>query len=254
VARETLRALVIGDPDPDHPLPIARSEAVAVAKALSARRMEVHLCIGAPDANGRGTFSHPETSRFVAPADLFRIIARLQGGCYDLVHFAGHGTFSADTPELSGWLFAGNEVLTPAMLENTENAPALIFANACLSGALAHDPRDTSADAAGAERRRRWRGEAQLVASLADEFLRRGVADYIGTAWPVPDALASEFATTFYQTLLDSSEMTLGGAMQKARAQIHAKRDGNAHRESAWAAYQHYGDPTRRLNATGTGA
>jgi hypothetical protein len=234
---ERLRALVIGDPDPDHPLAGARDEAVAVAEALKGR-MTVDLCIGAPDANDRGT--HPlGDDKFAKPADLFRIIERLQSGRYDLVHFAGHATFSPEAPELSGWLFADGEVLTPAMLENTESAPALIFANACLSGSL------STGTAGPADARQPSRSDALLVASLADEFLRRGVADYIGTAWPVPDGPARAFAETFYKTLFADPSKHLGGAVQDARVHLYNTRPTNSDRESAWAAYQHYGDPTR---------
>jgi hypothetical protein len=234
-----LRALVIGDPDPDHPLAGARDEAVAVAQALRSR-MSVDLCIGAPDANGFGTHDlDPPNAKFAKPADLFRIIDRLQSGRYDLVHFAGHARFSPEAPELSGWLFGDGEVLTPAMLENTENAPALIFANACLSGSL------SPGAARPAEGRHSPRDDALLVASLADEFLRRGVADYIGTAWPVPDGPARTFAATFYKTLLEEPSKHLGGALQEARMHLYDARSKNSDRESAWAAYQHYGDPTR---------
>jgi hypothetical protein len=238
---ERLRALVIGDPDPDHPLAGARDEAVAVSQVLrSQSRMSVDLCIGAPDANGFGTHDlDPPNGRFAKPADLFRIIDRLQSGRYDLVHFAGHARFSPEAPELSGWLFADGEVLTPAMLENTENAPALIFANACLSGSLSPG----AASSAGGKTSPR--DDALLVASLADEFLRRGVADYIGTAWPVPDGPARTFAEIFYKTLFEDPSKHLGGALQEARMHLYDNRPKNSTRESAWAAYQHYGDPTR---------
>ena len=79
---------------------------------------------------------------------------------------------------------------------------------------------------------------------LADKFFKRGVYDYIGTAWEVRDEPARAFAEAFYETLLSpGSSGTIGEAVQTARQRLYKQTEYG----TAWAAYQHYGDPTRRL-------
>ena len=57
-----------------------------------------------------------------------------------------------------------------------------------------------------------------FVASLADEFFRRGVSDYIGTAWEVPSVPAKMFAMSFYKALLDQAHpYSIGEAVRLAR-------------------------------------
>jgi hypothetical protein len=92
--------------------------------------------------------------------------------------------------------------------------------------------------------------ESALAPSLADEFFRRGVQDYVGTAWPIDDAGAVLFATTFYDALLPDpgasleAPTTIGEALLKARGAL-ADPDRVRTCGSLWAAYQHYGDPRR---------
>lgn len=247
-----LRALVIGDPDDS--LPGAREEAKRVWKLLLKRGdIDADLYLGSPVASDRGRITaRPDAeARAARPADLFEIMERLQSGRYDLVHFAGHAAFSEKAPDLSGWVFGVNDMLTPAMLENVDRQPTLIFANACLSASFSpggrDDKEDADADGSVSAKEAQRRGDALLVASLADEFLRRGVADYIGTAWEVPDEMAVAFAEVFYGTLLDDSDATLGQAVQAARKLLYENRKSFGAWEAVWAAYQHYGDPARTL-------
>lgn len=234
---ERLKALVIGDPDDS--LEFARAEAKAVAEVLRDRGIDVVLRIGAPDELGLGRHG-------ADPADLFDVITLLQSGEFDLVHYSGHAVFNPEFPDQSGWLFAGGEVFTPAKLENVERPPRLIVANACTSAALS-----TTAGSAPAEGQRQLRRalDARIVASLADEFFRRGVADYIGTAWEVPEGPARLFAEKFYAALLGdgAAGTTLGKAVQAARSALYDRREHWGELGTVWAAYQHYGDPTRTL-------
>ena len=82
-----------------------------------------------------------------------------------------------------------------------------------------------------------------LVASLADEFFKRGVSDYIGAAWEIPSDPAKTFAEEFYKALLVPGGR-IGPAVRKARAALYESRQDWL---AAWAAYQHYGDPTRSI-------
>ena len=165
--------------------------------------------------------AHPTNSSLgphagIPPADLFEIVALLQRGKYDLVHYSGHAMFDPEQPDRCGWLFAKGEILTASKLENVDQPPRLIVANACLSAQLAQMLATAAGHAGGAGgagaadpnagpppgRHAQQRGDARIVAGLADEFFRRGVADYIGTAWEVPDKPAQMFAETFYEALL----------------------------------------------------
>jgi CHAT domain-containing protein len=68
---------------------------------------------------------------------------------------------------------------------------------------------------------------------LAEAFLRGGVANYVGTYWPVGDASAKDFAETFYTDLIKGQ--TIGNALNTARQAI-------ADTSVDWADYIHYGD------------
>ena len=88
-----------------------------------------------------------------------------------------------------------------------------------------------------------------LLPGLADEFFKRGVRNYVGTAWEVSDLGAITFATELYGTLLPdaataSTGSTLGTAMLHARQKL---KDMEANFGALWAAYQHYGDPDYRF-------
>ena len=251
ISRDRLKALVIGDPDDS--LEYARREAQAVAELLGARGIEVVLRLGAPDELRLGKYG-------TDPADLFDVITLLQSGEFDLVHYSGHAMFNAEYPDQSGWIFAEGEVFTPAKLEHVDRPPNLIFANACTSAALSPGsaaPRATAKPVvrgAGTQPRPRHASDARIVASLADEFFRRGVADYIGTAWEVPERPAKIFADKFYKALLGhgssgagANGATLGRAVQAARHALYTQRRKWGELGTVWAAYQHYGDPTRTL-------
>jgi CHAT domain-containing protein len=133
-----------------------------------------------------------------------------------------------------GWVFKSG-LLTARELERLAAPPLLVVANACLSAR-------TSAKG----------DRPDLLPSLADEFFRRGVRDYVGTAWEVNDEGAGLFAETFYRALLGTSAPPLGEAVRAARRALFERR---ALFGSLWAAYQHYGDPATRLQVgTASGA
>ena len=231
-----LRALVVGDPgDPGmgHSLPGARREAQRVADLLRSRGVDVVELVGAPDAAGGGPLPG------IAPATRIDVLHHLLTGGFDLLHYCGHGDFDPAEPDRAGWLFRGG-LLTSRELEGMALAPRLVVANACLSGLASTVTRSGTAVAV--------RGETDLLPGLADEFFRRGVRDYVGTAWEVNDEGAILFAETFYDGVLPApglppADVTYGQAMLKARRTLAAA----GLYEALWAAYQHYGDPTGSL-------
>ena len=232
--RAAFRALVIGDPgDPreGHDLPGARREAIEVARFLKEQAIEVEARIGAPSSR------RTEQRSDFAPAGRLEVLELLLSGRFDLVHYCGHGYYDPQHPEKVGWVFEGG-LLTAREIERIEQAPRLIVANACLSGRI-------SERVAGGGTPWRGRDDSGLLPTLADEFFKRGVRDYVGTAWEVSDEGAILFAKTLYGRLLsDGPDSTLGDAMLAARKALYGRRDAY---DTLWAAYQHYGDPATRL-------
>jgi pimeloyl-ACP methyl ester carboxylesterase len=230
-----LRALIVGDPgDPTegHNLPGARDEALRVREILLGHRVEVTALIGAPTSSRRGL------PRGVAAATRVEVLSQLMHGRWDILHYCGHGDFDPSDPTRVGWVFAGG-LLTAREIERLDEVPALIVANACLSGR-------TSQALEGGRRVERDRSETGLLPSLADEFFRLGVRNYVGTAWAVNDVGAVEFAKAFYETLLatDGVKPTVGEAMRVGRQALYARSRSFG---KLWAAYQHYGDPVAKL-------
>ncbi|MEY4375765.1 MAG: hypothetical protein RJB26_315 [Pseudomonadota bacterium] len=150
-----------------------------------------------------------------------RILSALRRGEFDVVHYAGHAMFDEVNPAESGLVCARREVLRGADLATLSTPPYLMLANACESGRVR-----------GPAQRLR---QAALTTSLAEAFLRAGIAHYIGTWWPVADGPAATFATRFHTRLLQGA--TLGAAVLAARTAVHQQGSGD------WADYLHYGDP-----------
>ena len=69
---------------------------------------------------------------------------------------------------------------------------------------------------------------------LAEAFLLGGLANFVGTYWPVGDFAAKTFADKLYAGLLAGK--TLGDAVQEGRAAIRP-------RSPDWADYILYGNP-----------
>ena len=204
-----LRALVIGDPGSgSYRLEEARREALAVAHLLRGAGAEVTALIG------------HETATMLA-------VLRQLGTAFDILHYAGHGDFDPKDPAHAGWVFGDGQFFTARELGGAQYVPRLVVANACLTASLAGN-------------------EAQLLPGLADEFFKRGVRNYVGTAWPVHDTGAVDFARHFYGALLDpAGGASLGESMLRARQALKAREEAYG---ALWAAYQHYGDPGLRIS------
>jgi len=227
------RALVIGDPgDPakGQNLPGARREALRVAEILKAKGLEEVACyVGARNDPDQPSLGVPAATRI-------DVLDRLLEGGWDILHYSGHGDFTPDEPDHAGWVFQDG-LLTSRELERVDTAPRLVVANACLSSLTSEVGPGGSVVG---------RSDAQLVATLADEFFRRGVRDYVGTAWEVNDEGAIQFAEALYEALLTGTNVdcSLGAAILKARRALAAQQEVFG---ALWAAYQHYGDPTASL-------
>jgi pimeloyl-ACP methyl ester carboxylesterase len=211
-AEQPFRALIIGDPAADDPLPGAQDEAEQVRELLSQfkgpRRIDVTALIGPQDATRT------------------RVMHELIMGEFDIVHYAGHCMFDTGNPTDSGWIFTGGKKLRAHELGRVRRMPRFVFSNACESGITPERASERN---------------AALGPSFAEAFFARGVRNFICTGWPVGDVAALEFAKEFYGRLLGGAP--IHNAMREARLVIQTREDG----VYTWGAYQHYGDPYWRL-------
>jgi len=151
-----------------------------------------------------------------------RVREALGSGAFDAVHYAGHAFFEARDPGTSGILCAGGEVLSGADLADLSSLPALVCFNACESGRVR------------AARGRTRKPRIVESAGVAEAFMRGGLANYLGTYWPVEDAAALAFAETFYACLLEGAP--IGAAVLAGRRSVREIRSPD------WADYILYGD------------
>jgi len=215
------KALIIADParEPELQLSGARREGVRLKEYF--RKLQIDLrdridlqfqaCIGFEEC------------------DIVKILNLIFNEEFDLIHFAGHGTFDADDPPKSGWVFGENLILSAHEIFRLRRVPRLVFANACFSSGL---PTVES---------------NRQLAGLAEAFFDRGIENYIGAGWQVSDEHAVRFAQTFYRKTIENG-LTLGEALSESRMSIspqHAK--GILPTDSTWDAYQHYGNPNAQL-------
>ena len=126
----------------------------------------------------------------------------IQSGKYDVIHYAGHAAFDEISPARSGLLCAGGTPLTGADLASVSNLPTVVFFNACESGRVRRAVSSTRA----AARTRASRSQVRLRhindgVGLAKAIYVGGVANFLGTYWPVGDFAAKTFADRFYAGL-----------------------------------------------------
>ncbi|MEO6809874.1 MAG: CHAT domain-containing protein, partial [Isosphaeraceae bacterium] len=238
--QSVLRVLVVADPARDNTLPGAEEEGLAVAELFESfntladrerwpQRFQVTRLIGSFEAT---------------PTAVLRELAVRR---YDVLHYAGHCFFDPQEPERSGWIFSDGVVISAYELQRIDRVPPLVFANACESGITPDRTGERS---------------AAMVPSFAEAFFAQGVANYVGTAWPVDDIAARRFATILYGALLGLDVGPLGEspaeigtnsislmpqpmhqAILRARVAIARTPGGRG----TWGAYQHYGNPYYRL-------
>lgn len=166
------------------------------------------------------------------------LLKAFSSGRYDMVHYAGHGFFDPQQRGRSGLFCANGEVLSGLDLATVDNLPTLMFFNACETA------RVRGADAA-IEPARDTPAAVQGGVGFAEALLRGGIANFIGTYWPVQDITAGTFAASFYESLLQGN--TLNEALLNSRHELQKLGDSPAPQD--WADYVFYGDPDFRLKA-----
>jgi CHAT domain-containing protein len=212
-----LRVLLVVDPTGD--LPGAAAEGAALQEMLRDRATPLDVLQG-------------------REATRSRVLALLGAGTYDVLHFAGHAYFDAAAPGNGGLVCAGKEVLRGADLASLGALPSLIFCNACEAARVRkrqqRPPRARAATGPAGARR--------SMTGIAEAFLSGGVANFLGTHWPVGDEAAAAFSRTLYETLLRGE--TLGAAVLGARRRVAGIPSID------WADYVHYGNAEFRLVTT----
>lgn len=162
------------------------------------------------------------------------VLDHLRSEEFDVIHYAGHASFDPEAPGESG-IVCADGVLRALDLLNLRSLPPLLFFNACEAGRLRRAPART--------RTRRPRHDTRKAlgnaVGFAEAFMRYGVANFIGTYWPVGDASAATFARAFYALLLSGAP--LGEALLAGRKAVKASGSVD------WADYIHYGDPRFRI-------
>lgn len=164
------------------------------------------------------------------------VLGELASGRYDLLHYAGHAFFDPELPERSGLLCHGDEPLTGTDLGTIGNLPKLVFFNACESGRLRRRGRNPAAPSRKAKEHASMPNadiRRERVAP-AEAFLSGGIANFIGTYWPVGDESAEVFSKTFYSGLLAGK--SIGTAILESRRAINELGSVD------WSDYIHYGD------------
>jgi CHAT domain-containing protein len=162
-----------------------------------------------------------------------RLLEHFRSGDYDIVHYAGHAFFDPTAPDRGGLLCAPPDRDNPSVLSGADLAgigqlPILVFLNACESG------RTRGGKKTPAKKPQRVEPLRELV-SAAEAFMRGGVANFLGTYWPVGDAAALAFADTFYAAVIAGKP--LGPAITEGRLAV--QKGGSPD----WADYIHYGSP-----------
>lgn len=166
------------------------------------------------------------------------ILGKLASGRYDIVHYCGHAFFDPANRDACGLVCAQEEVLTGREVAGIAKLPFLMVLNGCQSaktrrGGKAPAKRKSAGRTAG------WTAAAQTI---AETMLCSGIANLVGTYWPVDDAGAQRFAVGFYQKLLAGD--ALGSAVKAARWELYP-------RNSDWANYALFGNPMARLGPEG---
>lgn len=210
-------ALVIGDPDLKgfkefKQLDGAKKEAEQVAAMFSGANL-----ITTPKIN--------------APAT--EIIRALFKDNYKIIHLAGHGVYNRDKNKPTGMVIGNNVYLTTEEISQLPSVPEFVFVNCCHLGKVeAQGTGDLNIN-------------YRLAANIGTELIGNGVKAVIAAGWAVNDDAALDFTTKFYECMFKGD--TFGEAVLKARQEIYYKY-GNTN--NTWGAYQCYGDPFYRFDAS----
>jgi hypothetical protein len=138
--------------------------------------------------------------------------AAVKGRDYDVVHFAGHGSFDKGDPRRSCVMLADG-TFDASDVGDLEWAtpPYILFNSAC--------------ESARAKAGRRLVSKGGNANGLVAAFLSAGTEAYVGHFWPVQDTSAAQFADEFYRQLFEVQNV--GTAITRARERADAQFDAD---------------------------
>ena len=201
---QNARVLIVADPTGD--LPAAAKEGKELAKLLRDRcKMNVD----------------EHTTVKISKKDFLLSLRD-----YAIVHFAGHASHRASSPDESCLHFVDGEIQAFEIARFIAGrSPSVVFLNACWSAEELRDPHSFS----------------PMMRGLGRTFLYAGVTAFLGYLVPIPDESATQFAISFYESLAQGQ--TIGESLRLARIQC---RHANHPNDLTWSSAVLYGDPTAR--------
>ncbi|MFD4420768.1 CHAT domain-containing protein [Agromyces sp. NPDC058484] len=179
----------------------------------------------------RRFLEHRFAATTIDPDDADGIAGLMHDG-FDLLHFAGHGRWSAGSPQTQELLLSAfseaedvprarysdgelrRDMPDRGRVDDADTGP-FVFLNACDIGRLPAGP--------------------AALGGFPEAFLRGGAAAFVGCSWAVGDDPASTFVEAFYLALADA-DATIADAARIAR---RAARDEADLSELAYAVYAH---------------
>lgn len=172
------------------------------------------------------------------------LLSCISSGEFDVIHYAGHAFFDPIQRSRSGLVCADHEILSGDDLASASNLPSLMFFNACEAARIrTYDPAQTRS--VKTERTPPREEIVRRGIGLAEALLRGGVANFVGTYWPVGDAAAGVCAKSFYPALLAGD--TIENALRSARQAVFELPSAD------FADYVFYGDPAFQLKTAPPG-
>ena len=121
-------------------------------------------------------------------------------------------------------------------LDGIGNLPALVFCNACEAARVRKRPR-------GRVQSARLFGMQRSMTGIAEAFLAGGVANFVGTHWPVGDEAAFAFSQALYHGMLQGERLAMrcsrrGGASKRFLRSTGPTTCTTAARSSASPSYR----------------
>jgi len=158
----------------------------------------------------------PVSVKFIPTKDATyeRVSAELEKPDYDIIHYAGHGSYNAVSPEESYLYFWADENkqggVVPMMASELKmllgcSEARLVYLSSCYGTATGSEVALLDDDFLG----------------LADAVTQAGVPSVLGFRWPVSDEGAPKLAQAFYQSLLEQGSPEV--ALWKARCKLATK-------------------------------
>ncbi len=155
------------------------------------------------------------------------VIDLLRKGGMQLIHFACHGKYNGENPDLSELEMEDRPLNATTIAAAAAGVAAdrpFVFLNAC----------EVGKEGAALTQLGGW----------AETFCANGFSGFVGPLWEVDDEVAYEASVLFYRSLVEGA--TLGEALQRVRRQWSECED-ELRFSPTWLAYSLHSDPMLKL-------